>query len=775
MNQKASRKIIYFISLLGFLSLFSLAFLRFDFRIENLFPSHDADVEFYKNFKAQFQPEDEEIIFIGLHNNRGIFCEEFLKKTDTLAQYLSKLDHIHKVYSLTNSNVIFYRDSQVNARPLIHIHQPELYAGDSVYLFQSREYRDHLVSKDGRTIAVVAFHDPDLTGKQKTELLTGIQSEIEGLSFDASHLVSKMKAEKMLMAEAERNARNYILLLLMLVAVVLSVFRSFRSILPVLMIIILPVLIMTAVISLLHFPLHIIYGLLPVVAAITGIPAGFLFLSTYTDQLKKGFSKEDALRRTVLEIRPSLFVSPLAAVSIFLTLAVYDYIPVHLFGILAGLSVLISIGLSIFFLPAYYFLVPVPAIGNRNLPFGKWDAFLSGLFMRITRNRVNVLVCFSVLALGPVFFIKKIEINANMLHEIPKHSPLLEDYHFMEQDFSGTRPFEMVLSVNDTKHSFFDLALMKRVEDIERFLEDSCRVGHMISPLSLFKGANKAFNKGENSSFRLPASQQYINRFYEAIMQTEHADEMQRYMLADGRSVRISGSLPGITSKKFGLLKERFAEFFRSKSYTGYFDYRMTGQAFLFDKVTENIERNLLIGGVTAFLVVVLLSFYLLRSWLVGMIAFVVSSLPVLLAAALMGMLDIYLKADTATILVILFVIGTLNTLYFLCCFKAGLAKGKSASDAVKTAYLSIGKLLTGCACVLLAALLPLLVCNFAIINEAGLLIGTALVSSLILTLSLLPVLILMFYRRNEDPAAVARSLVFQGTARTVTEKDQSK
>src|SRR5215212_7950289 len=144
---------IYLIIAITALSLLPIRNLRFDLSAEMFFPSNDKDVAFYQDFRNQFQTQiDEEFIFIGLTNSKGIFQKEFLQKTDSLTQYLSKLEHILKVYSVTNANIIFFKDSQINARPLIHIQEPQRYYEDSVYLFESPEYRKLLVSLDRRSL-----------------------------------------------------------------------------------------------------------------------------------------------------------------------------------------------------------------------------------------------------------------------------------------------------------------------------------------------------------------------------------------------------------------------------------------------------------------------------------------------------------------------------------------------------------------------------------------------------------------------------------------------
>ncbi len=172
MHKKKSRLIIFIIGLITLLSLIPLRSLKFEFNIEKLFPSGDKDLLFFKQFQQQFQSEKEdEFILIGLKNNDGIFDNKFLTKTDSLTRFISRQENIIKVYSLTSTNVLFFTNDEINARPLVHINKPELYPSDSVYLFESKEYRDLLVSKDGKSIVIAAFNKQFLTDDQKDIIL----------------------------------------------------------------------------------------------------------------------------------------------------------------------------------------------------------------------------------------------------------------------------------------------------------------------------------------------------------------------------------------------------------------------------------------------------------------------------------------------------------------------------------------------------------------------------------------------------------------------------
>ena len=269
---------------------------------------------------------------------------------------------------------------------------------------------------------------------------------------------------------------------------------------------------------------------------------------------------------------------------------------------------------------------------------------------------------------------------------------MLDDYRFMEKDFSGTRPFELALTIKDTGASFFQLDKMRQVEEIESFLKDSCGIGYIISPLSLFKGANKAFNGGENDSFVLPKSPEQVARYYEGITQTEFADEMEHYIIMDGSRIRISGRLPNLSVKEFKPLKKKIDDFFARKKSDYSFSYQITGSALLLDKITYSLTQNLFSGILFDALIICLIALFLLRNWVIMLIVLIPNVVPLIFMAGIMGIMGINLKADTSVIFAIALGLAVDDTIHFLSRLRLELSRGISLPYAVKRTYLSTGK-----------------------------------------------------------------------------------
>ena len=750
MSDKKSQLAVYLILLITLLSFIPLRTLKFEFNIEKLFPRGDSDLTFFQDFQEKFNSKiDDEFIFVGLKNTEGIFDHDFLVKTDTLTKFIGKLNYIIKVYSLTASNSLFFNGSEINARPVIHLAQPELYTDDSIYLFQSKEYRDLLVSKDGKSIAIAAFNEQNLTDNQKDYLLNSINQKIAQLGFDETHVTAKIRVERVYITEIEKNLKTYLSLSLLFISIILFLlFRSVKTIIVPLLIIGISITWTLAFIAFTGNTLDIISSLLPPILAAICM-SDIIHLSThYIENLRAGYPKKEALDKTYREIGLATFYTCCTVATGFFTLGITNIIPIRNFGLFAGIGLFISFGVTMFSLYAFYLFSPVPDIVNKKTAEHIWNKFLAYAFKTVIKRRHWVLAFFAILLAGSFYYINKIEINSSLLQEIPKKNPILNDYEFMENDFAGTRAFELSLLVRDQSSSHFDLATMKKVEEIEIFLRDSCGVGYIISPLSLFKGANKAFHGGGNQFFKLPDNEQSIARYRQAVNQTEYADELQNYLSEDGKQMRVSGRLPNLSLIQFNTISEKINRFFNDKKYAETFDYRLTGSAVLLDKVAYSLTSNLFTGIIIDAIIISIIALLLLKGWRIVLIILIPNVIPLFIMGAMMGMLHINLKADTSVIFAIAFGIAVDDTIHFLSRLRLELSNGLSVPYAVKRTYMSTGKAIIITTLVLLSGFMTLLSSSFGGTYYIGLLISLCLFSALIMELTITPILLLMFYKK---------------------------
>ncbi|MBK8483566.1 MAG: MMPL family transporter [Saprospiraceae bacterium] len=464
-------------------------------------------------------------------------------------------------------------------------------------------------------------------------------------------MAGKIKIEQIYIKEIKANLFRYLLISGILIGTsLLLILRSFTGIIIPFLIIAISVIWTLSLMTLAQFPIDAISSLIPPALAIIGMSTMIHFIFKYKELFSAGYSKQHALEKTFKEIGFAIFCTSLTTAIGFFTLSFTNIIPVRIFGIFAGIGVLLSFLITMVLFYAINKISPLPLDFNNQNSERKWTIFLGNTFAIILKHKFRILGIYTILVLAAGYYINKIEINGRFLDEIPKHHPILKDYKFLENDFYGTRNFEMVLSINNVENSFYNLATLKEVESVLRFLKDSCNMGSIISPLSLIKAATKAYHGGDNKFYKLPETQNDINLYTQNIMQTQYADEMQRYILQNGSKLRISGKLPDLKIQEINILNNRIDAYFKTQDSEFSFNYSLTGFEYILDKIPYSLIKNLFTGLLIAFLVIMGIGVYMLGSWRMLFIALIPNLLTLLFMASLMGYLGIYLKSDTAII-----------------------------------------------------------------------------------------------------------------------------
>ena len=151
-------------------------------------------------------------------------------------------------------------------------------------------------------------------------------------------------------------------------------------------------------------------------------------------------------------------------------------------------------------------------------------------------------------------------------------------------------------------------------------------------------------------------------------------------------------------------------------------------------------------GLALSILVVALIIGLIYRSVPILIISIVPNVLPLIFIAGIMGFTGIELKTTTAIIFTIAFGIAVDDTIHFLGKFKYELMKGHSKLYALKRSYLTTGKAMILTTLILCAGFLLLVFSSFLGTFYMGLMLCITLFVALVADLTILPVLLLVFY-----------------------------
>ena len=346
--------------------------------------------------------------------------------------------------------------------------------------------------------------------------------------------------------------------------------------------------------------------------------------------------------------------------------------------------------------------------------------------------------------------IREIYINTYLIEDLPADDPLKEDFTFFDKNFGGSRPFEMTVESLTENKDVFSPEVVKEVSKVEHYLDSTYGTGPVISPATLIRSLNQAINGGDPDAYALPSNERDGRRVERYLKRFLAGNEQASAFVTDDRmlgriSSRIEDEGSAITLGK----TERLRSFIRDQTDTSLVKFTVTGTSNLIDKNNEYLARNMFIGLGIAFGVVALIAGLLFRSLRMILITLIPNIIPLMLVAAIMGFFGITLKLSTSIVFTIAFGIAVDDTIHFISKLRLELGKGKSLILALKRTYLSTGKAIIVTSIILSGGFLILLLSSFGGTFYTGLLISLTLIFALIIDLTLLPVLILLFFNRS--------------------------
>lgn len=738
------------------LALLQIPKIKFDYDYEQFFPKGDPDYAKYKEHIARFET-DNDFFLIGLKNQSGIFEREFLEKVDSLSEGLKRLDMVESVLTPTRFKNPIIGPLGVISPPIISLDKPENYAKDSLRVFENPELVGSLFSADGRSLSLLVRHYPSKDQKVKNLFTQEVESMVATYDFDESHVAGKIKGQYYFIGAMQKELVLLILVSIILLIVIL--WFSFKSIWGVwvpLMVVGNTIVFILAFMVVVGKPIDLMSTVIPTILFVVGISNVIHIVEKYLEELRKGNQKKRALIIAYRDIGLATILTAVTTAIGFLSLRTSSITLVREFGVFTAIGVFIALFLSFTFLPSCLVLLKKPKRALKQQDELFWTIRLHRIFLWIIPRKKKIFVWSIAVFLSAVAGIGIVKVDNSLLEDFATDEHFIADYKFFEREFSGFRPFELAITVLDTNYKVTDYEVMREFEKLDTYLRDSFKCGFLISPLTLLKSTNKAMHGGDQAYYVLPPEKEY--KKVQRNMRRLPKVNQRSFMSDDQRFARFSGKLEDIGGYKMRRKNIAFMRFLETNIDQSLIEVKLTGMPYLIDKNNDSLASNILNGLLLAFSLIAIIMGLLFRSWKIVIISLLPNILPLILITTVMGLTGIDLKISTSIIFTIAFGIAVDDTIHFMSKFRIELSKGKSTLYALKRTYLSTGKAIMVTTIILISGFMTLLVSNIASNFYLGLLISLTLLFAVLSDLLFLPVLLLLFYKKEDGEKMEALS-----------------
>ena len=725
-----------------------------------LIPSDDPDYVAYQAFKETFG-QDGNVLVIGIESNE-IFDIEFFNDWYQLTKEVRSKPGVEDVLSIANmpklvKNVPARKFEVVSVVDQIPKSQNELDSLKKEIL--NNKLFDGLLYNEERSSTLIAVNiDPAaLNSERRIEVVEGIRDAV--LLFGENHNeeihFSGLPYTRTIFATKVRKELELFSLLAILVTGLLLwvFFRSVSAVIFPMVVVMIGAVCSMGTIVLFDYRVTILSGLIPPLIVVIGIPNCVYLLNKFHAEFRKHGNKIKALSRIIEKIGIATFITNATTAIGFGVFAFTGSKILLEFGIVASLNIMFVFIVSIIVIPTVFSILPAPKAGHVKHLENKLIYKLLRVFeYLVSEKRKAVFITTGILVIAAGIGLTRLEAVGYILDDIPKEDKLYTDLVFFQDHFKGVMPLAVLIDTGK-KGGAQKISNLRKIERAEALFAEHDFFSKPVSVVGLMKAANQAYYNGNPKHYRLPNNQE--SRFVVPYaVRTANREAGVNMTLTDStrRVVRIALNMADVGTKvmkaTFDDIKPRVDSIFAGDENV---TVTYTGKSPVFLKGNQYLIDSLIFSLVLAFIFISFIMAALFKSLRIIFISFATNAIPLLITAAAMGYLGIYLKPSTVLIFSIAFGISVDDSIHFLTKYRQELKwHSWDMKKTVLTALDETGTSMIYTSVILFFGFIIFAASNFQGTVALGMLTSVTLIVAMLANLVLLPSLIIELDSRSK-------------------------
>lgn len=270
-------------------------------------------------------------------------------------------------------------------------------------------------------------------------------------------------------------------------------FRSFRAVLICMTVVGVSVIWALGTIGTMGYTVSIMMALIPPLMIVIGIPNCIYLYNKYHQEYRHHGNKMKALHRVVSKTGIAMFLTNVTTALGFITFLFTNSEKFFEFGVISSINIMLCYVVSLALVPIFAsFLKNPPERHLKHLDRKLATGFLEKL-VYITEQRrgwvyIITLALTTVAALGMF----KMKVTGNITGDLPSDDIILKDIHFMEKNFGGAIPFEVMIDYKE-KGRLFGKNTLSKVEEVQNMMARDSLFAKSISIVDFVKVVNMAY------------------------------------------------------------------------------------------------------------------------------------------------------------------------------------------------------------------------------------------------------------------------------------------
>ena len=731
--------------------------MRFSYTEANLLPDqHHVNLD-YNTFLDIFG-EEGNIIVLGVKDSTLLTAQNF-NAWNSFSKSIEKNENIEAVITLQDLKKLIknQKKQQFNFEPIVN---DSIRSNDELEQLQSSLFADFpfydevLYNKDSKAIRTIIYLKKSIvnTSARKEFIMGVLIPKIK--AFEAATNMN-VRASGMPYVRT-LNSQNiideieiFILAAILITSLIFYLFfRSYRATFISMFVVVIGVMWTFGILGLLEYEITVLTALIPPLIIVIGIPNCIFLINKYQHEVNKHGNKAKSLQRVITKVGNATLMTNTTTASGFATFVITQSKLLTEFGTVASLSIMAIFVLCLLIIPIIYSFMPMPKEKHLEHLNRQWINRLGDWIEKTVKHKSITIYSFSlILLITSIIGIYQIETTGSLLEDMPKSAEFFKDIEFYEKEFNGVMPLEILVNTK-RKKGVLKRSTLKRMNELELLIEDIPELSKPISIVGLVKYAKQAYYNGNPKYYQLPTAQENTFILSYAKNTTNDVSLLKNYVDSTGQYARITTFMKNAEIEKMERieeqLKENIAKIFPEDKY----EVTLTGKAYLFQKGTRFLIRNLILSLALAIVLISLFMAYMFRSFRMIIISLIPNLLPLLITAGMMGYLGVPIKPSTILVFSIAFGISVDDTIHFLAKYRQELiANHWRIKKSIFAALRETGISMFYTSIVLFFGFSVFITSNFGGTVALGALISGTLLLAMMANLLLLPVLLLSLER----------------------------
>ena len=525
-------------------------------------------------------------------------------------------------------------------------------------------------------------------------------------------------------------------------------FRSYRATFISMCVVIIGVMWTFGILGFLEYEITVLTALIPPLIIVIGVPNCIFLINKYQHEFNKHGNKVKALQRVITKVGNATLMTNTTTAAGFATFIITQSKLLIEFGTVASLSIMAIFIICLLVIPIIYSYMPMPNDKHLEHLNKRWINKLGDwIEVTVKQKKIAIYIISIILLSVSIIGIYQIKTSGSLLEDMPKKAEFFKDIQFFETEFNGVMPLEILINTKQRKGVLKPITL-KKINALEKIINEIPELSNPISIVSLVKYSKQAFYNGNPKYYQLPTTQE--NGFILSYVKNTSNDVslLKNYVDSTGQYARITTFIKNTGIDKMDeiedLLNKEIDKLFIKDRY----EVSISGKAYLFQKGTSFLIKNLILSLSLAILLISLFMAYMFRSFRMIIISLIPNLLPLLITAGLMGYLGVSIKPSTILVFSIAFGISVDDTIHFLAKYRQELIASRwSIKKSVFNALRETGVSMFYTSIVLFFGFSVFITSNFGGTVALGALISGTLLLAMMANLLLLPVLLLSLER----------------------------